>query len=114
MGFLSKITPRGLLNKHPTEKNFSPPGGGAGEISAAEGGRKIFLRPPPGVDPPLVPKPVPTYEYSNLYTQCENLRNLWEIELFRETNLLLGNLLLFSKDELVSRKLVKLFLSKIS
>ena len=24
-------SPPGLLNKHPTEKNFSPPGGGAGE-----------------------------------------------------------------------------------
>ena len=34
--FLAKSSP-GLLNKHPTEKKFSPPGGGAGE--------KIF-RPP--------------------------------------------------------------------
>ena len=34
----------------------------AKKFSAAEGGRKIFLRTPPGVDPPLVPKPVPTYD----------------------------------------------------
>ena len=33
----------------------------AKNFSAAKGGRKIFLRTPPGVDPPLVPKPVPTY-----------------------------------------------------
>ena len=53
LDFLAK-SPPGLLNKHPTEKDFSPPGGGAGE--------KIFLKSPPGVDPPLVPKPVPTYD----------------------------------------------------
>ena len=33
---------------------------------AAEGGQKIFLKSPPGVDPPLVPKPVPTYVHNLL------------------------------------------------
>ena len=38
----------------------------AKNFSAAEGGRKIFLRTPPGVGPPLVPKPVPTYVYLSI------------------------------------------------
>ena len=37
---------------------------------------------------------------------------LREIQFFRETNVLIGNLQLFSRNELVSRKIVKLFLAK--
>ena len=54
-------SPPGLLNKHPTEKNFSPPGGGAGEkiFRPPKAAGKFFFGHPPVSTPPLSQNPCP-------------------------------------------------------
>ena len=85
-------SPPGLLNKHPTEKNFSPPGGGAGEKFSGRRRRpENFFEDTPRCRPPPCPK---TRAHLWLWINLtKNFRNMGKI--FETTHLCtLGILLL--------------------